>query len=163
MPPATRSEPSRDGSGVKKSSRNKGSDFVEFVSRRKSQGPEGLTAVGSRHPQTSLHYPHLVYLGLLVVCINPSAKSTFETEKNQTAPVVLRSLHLVHFLSCYKTSPSRRVRKVTTCCNVAGDREIGNSLPNNQRQRRTYVPHCTTYCTPCRPLLQVFFGWILLR
>ena len=34
--------------------------------------------------------------------------------------------------------------------------EIRNLLPNNQRQRRT----CATYCTPCRPRIREFSGWI---
>ena len=40
---------------------------------------------------------------------------------------------------------------------ATGEREIGDLSPNNQRQRRT----CYTYCTPCRPLIRAFSGWIL--
>ena len=46
--------------------------------------------------------------------------------------------------------------------------EIGNSLPNNQRQHHTLhiqedvlsFSHCADYCAPCQPLLRAFFGWI---
>ena len=31
---------------------------------------------------------------------------------------------------------------------------------NNQRPRRTCLTHCARYCTPCRPLLRTFLGWI---
>jgi hypothetical protein len=24
-----------------------------------------------------------------------------------------------------------------------------------------HAPHCATYCTPCRPLIRAFSGWIL--
>ena len=34
----------------------------------------------------------------------------------------------------------------------ASQREIGEVLPNST--------HCATYCTPCRPLIRAFSGWI---